>query len=74
LRHGGQNLADRAAAPLGSTESAVIAASRPPGTSQARERVTHDGDCLVPIVWIDLGVTGDDQHEEVLAFKTQGGR
>ena len=46
----------------------------PEGVASARELVTHDGDCLVPIVWIDLGVPGDDQHEEVLAFKTQGGR
>jgi hypothetical protein len=46
----------------------------PGGVASARDRVTHKGDCLVSIVWIDLGVPGDDQHEEVLAFKTQGGR
>jgi hypothetical protein len=46
----------------------------PAGVASARDQVTHDGDCLVPIVWIDLGVPGDDQHEEVLAFKPQGGR
>jgi hypothetical protein len=46
----------------------------PGGVASVRERVTHDGDCLVPIVRIDLYVPGDDRHEEVLAFKTQGGR
>ena len=46
----------------------------PGGVSSARDQVTHDGDCLVPIVWIDLDVPGDDQHEEVIAFKTPGGR
>jgi hypothetical protein len=46
----------------------------PGGVASARDQVTHDGDYLVSIVWIDLGVPGDDQHEEDLAFKTQGGR
>ena len=59
---------------VGSTGSAVIATSRHLGVASARDQVTHDGDCLVPIVRIDLGVLGDDRHEEVLAFKTPGGR
>src|SRR5829696_4970203 len=69
---------------VGSTESAVSARSRRPGAlrarrreravASAREQVTHEGDCLVPLVWVNLGVPGDDRHEEVLAFKTPGGR
>jgi hypothetical protein len=39
-----------------------------------RDQATHDGDRLVPIVWIDLDVPGDDRHEEVLAFRSPGGR
>jgi hypothetical protein len=46
----------------------------PGGVASACDPVTHDGDRLVPIVWIDPGVPGDDRHEEVLAFKSQGGR
>ena len=46
----------------------------PGGVASARELVAHEGDCLVPIVWVDLGVPGDDRHEEFLAFKTPRGR
>ena len=46
----------------------------PGGDAGARDQVTPDGDRPVPSVWIDLGAPGDDRHEEVLAFKTQGGR
>ena len=44
------------------------------GVASACDLLTHDGECLVPIIRIDLGELGDDRHEEVLALKRQGGR